>query len=253
MNRIMCIYKIYCLSNYKIYIGSSMNVSKRWQYHIQDLKKGSHRNNYLQHAWNKYGEENFVFSIIETIEDKNELVNREQYWMDYYQSHNLDIGFNLCPTAESQLGHKWTNEQKKKQSERMKGKMSSEEARKLKSYQGDNPAAKLSKDDVINVVKKYNNGETPKDIANSLGLTSCTTVRNIIHRKTWTDITDQMEILYRKRTPCKHLSINVEIILKIREKYKNGYTPLQISKELNLKSYIVKRICKNETWSDCFV
>jgi hypothetical protein len=36
----------------------------------------------LQNAWNKYGEDNFYFSVLELVPDKDKLIEREQYWID---------------------------------------------------------------------------------------------------------------------------------------------------------------------------
>src|SRR3990167_10246615 len=43
------------------YIGSAArSVSQRWQEHRYALRRGFHRNPYLQNAWNKYGESAFA-------------------------------------------------------------------------------------------------------------------------------------------------------------------------------------------------
>ena len=72
------IYEITNLINNKIYIGSSINIKKRWKDHILLLKNQKHINVHLLNAWNKYGEENFSFSIIEEIYPK-EKENRKDF------------------------------------------------------------------------------------------------------------------------------------------------------------------------------
>ena len=59
------IYKIENIINNIIYIGSSINVEKRFERHKYDLKRNKHHNIYLQRSYNKYGIENFKFEIIE--------------------------------------------------------------------------------------------------------------------------------------------------------------------------------------------
>ena len=59
------IYKIKNKVNGKVYIGQSIRIEKRWIDHKKTLRSNSHRNIYLQNAWNKYGEENFIHEIIE--------------------------------------------------------------------------------------------------------------------------------------------------------------------------------------------
>ena len=56
-----------------------------------------HVNRHLQASWNKYGEKNFKFNIIETC-TKESLNNRENYWINYYNTlnngYNLDEGYD---------------------------------------------------------------------------------------------------------------------------------------------------------------
>jgi group I intron endonuclease len=91
------IYKITCIPTQKVYIGQSISIKKRIQYHRQDLEKNRHHNDYLQAAHNKYGIENFKFEAIEYPEDTSpeNLTAREQYWIDFFDSMNPEKGFNL--------------------------------------------------------------------------------------------------------------------------------------------------------------
>jgi group I intron endonuclease len=71
MKKISGIYKIINKVNNKYYVGSSRNIKNRWNTHKQSLKNQSHHNEYLQRAWNKYGENAFDFLIEkEVLEDK---------------------------------------------------------------------------------------------------------------------------------------------------------------------------------------
>ena len=56
------------------------------------LKKNYHHNIHLQNAWNKYGEENFEFSIIEECH-MDQLDQREIYWISKLNSY--EDGYNL--------------------------------------------------------------------------------------------------------------------------------------------------------------
>lgn len=91
------IYKITCVPTQKVYIGQSVSIKKRIQYHRQDLEKNRHHNDYLQSAVNKYGIENFKFEAIEYPEDTSveNLTIREQYWIDFFDSMNPEKGFNM--------------------------------------------------------------------------------------------------------------------------------------------------------------
>ena len=90
------IYKIECCTTGVVYIGStSVSFKKRWRKHKQRLRHNYHENNYLQNAWNKYGEENFIFEIVEHIEDINIVKERESHWLSLYFSKGRDYCFNL--------------------------------------------------------------------------------------------------------------------------------------------------------------
>ena len=78
--KIIGIYKIKCLKNNKVYIGQSVNIMQRWYVHKTKLRANKHDNIYLQNAWNKYGERNFEFSLIERCK-KEELDSKEEYYI----------------------------------------------------------------------------------------------------------------------------------------------------------------------------
>ena len=63
------IYIIQCKATGKVYVGSSENIEKRWLQHKYSLKKNTHHSKKLQNAWNKYGETEFEFQIVEEVID----------------------------------------------------------------------------------------------------------------------------------------------------------------------------------------
>lgn len=72
------IYYITNLINYKVYVGSSLNIRKRWVQHKNELNKNNHANSHLQAAWNKYGACNFKFDVIQFVpENKLEEVENQ--------------------------------------------------------------------------------------------------------------------------------------------------------------------------------
>lgn len=86
------IYKIENIINHKIYIGQTTkkNPEKRFKEHI--YKAFSSPNTFLHEAIRKHGVENFTFSVIEEVENKD-LNEREMYWISYYDSYNK--GYNM--------------------------------------------------------------------------------------------------------------------------------------------------------------
>lgn len=88
---------IYCIENIvtnKKYIGQSVNIKDRWYKHKNELKHGIHSNDYLQKSWNKYGETNFKFYILECC-DCDKLDEREIYYIELHNTLNHDYGYNL--------------------------------------------------------------------------------------------------------------------------------------------------------------
>jgi hypothetical protein len=67
------------------YIGQAQSFKIRWQKHITSLRKGNHRCKPLQKAWDKYGEDSFIFSKIAII-PIDQLSIREQEQFDAFVS-----------------------------------------------------------------------------------------------------------------------------------------------------------------------
>lgn len=110
------IYKILNSSTGKVYVGSAVNIRKRWTEHKRTLRIGLHCNILLQRAWTKHGDADFTFSILEGVDERRNLVSREQYWLDLLAASDPAKGYNLCSVAGSQLGAKRTPEQREKMS-----------------------------------------------------------------------------------------------------------------------------------------
>ena len=65
----------------RIYVGSSKDVYARWTDHLLYLRKGEHHSKKLQFHYNKYGEDDLVFSIIVCC-DRDDLYKVEQFYID---------------------------------------------------------------------------------------------------------------------------------------------------------------------------
>ena len=105
---------IYCIKNLvtlKVYIGQSTSCKRRMTDHKYMLRKNEHDNEYLQFAWNKYGETNFEFSILETCEEQD-LDDREIFYIRKFNSTNRDYGYNRESGGLS--NRKWCRESRDK-------------------------------------------------------------------------------------------------------------------------------------------
>ena len=89
------IYKITDLSNNKSYIGQSVNIQRRF---LQHLRKDTIA---IDIAINQKGFQNFTFQILEEC-SKEELNEKEQYWIEYYDSFYNGYNANKGGTASLQ-------------------------------------------------------------------------------------------------------------------------------------------------------
>lgn len=208
------IYGIHNTVNGKIYIGKTgMNFGDRWDCHRSLLRNNKHDNSYLQHAWNKYGENAFEFIIVEEC-TVDELNDKEKYWIQYYKDQGLaynildggdgldNLGTHLSEETKrkigeknrvNNLGKKHSEETKRKMSESHKGYKPTPEAiaktaeASRKAMQANPPLAKLTPDDVREIRKLNEEGVKSKDIAEQFNVTyQC--IRDVILGKRWSHV-----------------------------------------------------------------
>lgn len=122
------VYSILNSINGKIYVGSAIILHRRLVDHIYFLNLGKHHSILLQRAWNKYGEEAFSFYVLEYC-NKDQVVDREQYWIDLTNCADPECGYNISPTAGNCLGVRHSEEVKLARSKRLKGIKRSDEAK----------------------------------------------------------------------------------------------------------------------------
>ena len=94
------IYMIKNKVNNKAYIGQSINIESRWYHHKKDLSNNSHGNTHLQNSWNKYGESNFEFTVLEEC-TKEELNDKEIYLISYFGGCNSSSLYNYRAGGDS--------------------------------------------------------------------------------------------------------------------------------------------------------
>ena len=79
---------IYCIENIvngKKYVGQSVDIASRFIKHRYLLRNNKHYNVHLQGAWNTYGEDNFLFYVLEECNTAL-LDEREQYYIKDFNS-----------------------------------------------------------------------------------------------------------------------------------------------------------------------
>ncbi len=109
------IYKIVNSQNGKIYVGSSLDVERRWRSHKNALRAGRHRNPHLQNSWDLYGESAFSFSVLDQVSEERCIYEAEQHYID-----TLEPEYNIATVAGGGSGPR-SEETKRKISDAIKG------------------------------------------------------------------------------------------------------------------------------------
>lgn len=113
------VYEIVNLINNKRYVGSSKDLKTRRANHFSGRRSNPH----MQWAMKKYGIENFVFNVLEYVQEED-LLRVEQFYID-----TLNPEYNICRVAGSRLGASMSEEAKAKISKAVKERVISDETR----------------------------------------------------------------------------------------------------------------------------
>jgi group I intron endonuclease len=150
------IYTITNLKNSKIYVGSTIrSFYERRNSHKSSLRNKTHVNRHLQRAFNKHGEDSFLFEILEECNIEY-CRAQEQYWINILNVTNRNFGYNILSVPGSRQNVKHTKETKNKISKGHIGKIVTEKTKaKMKI---------ASKERLIKYAEKYKNfGGRPSD------------------------------------------------------------------------------------------
>lgn len=108
-NRWSAVYLWLNLLNGKIYVGSTVDLYRRFRQYRSAHKKNADTMP-LHYAMNRDGFENFELIILERVDNHDMLLRREQSWMDHLKSYNPRIGYNMLRHAKSRLGARASEE-----------------------------------------------------------------------------------------------------------------------------------------------
>jgi len=108
--------------NNKWYVGSSVNILReRWPHHKSALRYNKHHCKHLQNAWNKYGEDNFEFHVVELNTEHIRVT--EQKYIDYGKFNCRGMMYNTSEDVRRPtLGKKQSLETIAKRIRHQKGK-----------------------------------------------------------------------------------------------------------------------------------
>lgn len=247
------IYQIKNKANGKVYIGSSKNLKRRFSQHKRQLNNNYHDNRHLQYSFNKYGQNNFEFHIIE-ITNLEEMLEREEFWINHLKSYDSNYGYNRSRTAVSPSlsdeGKKKLSEERKGKNNPFYGKTHSEESIRLikeaqkrkkpvteehrstlrkRMMSDDNPSLKVFEGDVITIKLLLRDTELNyQEIANIFNVT-CTLIGMIDKNSKRKHI----KIFEKDQLSDEHKKLAAEI-LKKRLTKKGTRLPPSIVKEIKI-------------------
>lgn len=229
-NNLMGIYKIN-YPNGKIYIGLSTNIKRR----LREHNCNTHEN--LQPcdaAIKKYGKITKI-EILEEIQNKEQLEEREKQWINYYQSNNREKGYNLTPGGNG-----------------------------FYACGEDSYNATFSNKEVLDIRKRRYNGERKKDVYKDQSDRNFKTFENIWWGRNYTNVGNEYIIPTGNKTRAEYSSeankglkngrakATLKDILDIRQRYEQGETLSSISKDyiFRLSKSTIRRIALKEVFTN---
>lgn len=244
------IYKIENKVNGKIYIGSTNNKARRWRKHKWMLKNNRHHNIHLQRAFNEYGSKEFEFSMIEIVQKGENLLNREDFYIKYWNYHIPEMIYNEALDAKAPTrgktgedaafyGKHHNKVTKQKISKSMKGRMVGE----------DNPMYGQTGEDA----PMYDVHRTGKDAPNYGNRHTEAAIKKMSSAKKGKELTDEHKKHIseakkgEKNDNSKLTEKKVKIILHLLDG--GHFTQGQIGKMFGVARGTVTNISTGETWS----
>lgn len=221
LKKLVGVYSIACTANGMQYIGSAVDVRRRWGNHRWALRHDRHGNPALQADWNQYGEGAFEFKMLADVPDEGIRRAIEQSYIDCVLGDAR--AYNRSPSSLNNRGHKYTDKQRATLSVALKGKPKSAEHRaalgaaaerrwatvadderrermaamgrgnqgKPKSDEHRRNIARgralLSEEQVRDIKRRLRAGETMRPIAEELGV-HVSTISNIRRGRSWSHV-----------------------------------------------------------------
>ena len=154
-NYLMWIYKITNIQNNKVYIGQTIRpIEQRFHRHLNDALNNI-LDTHLARAIRKYGKDSFIIEEIDNAQTQDELNQKEQYWIRYYNS--VKDGYNETD-AISKCGGNTYQSKTKEEMEVIKDKI------RQTKIGANNPMARKIKRTNIITNEEYRNSELAEKV-----------------------------------------------------------------------------------------
>lgn len=200
----------------KVYVGSTVDIERRFRKHKSELKKNKHRCSEMLKDFNLYGFESFKLVILEKVE-KEKLLEREQYWFEILKNKNemynkrilvhtnknlkhseetknkISKNSNLKGEKNGMFGKKHSFKSKIKMSESRKGEKNHRFGKGVEIEGEKNPNSKLKENEVLQIIDMLNKKISIIEISKIFNISSTHIIR-IKNGKTWKKFTNRLVI-----------------------------------------------------------
>lgn len=80
------VYAIVNIRTSEVYVGSTVDLTRRSAQHFKALEEGLHHNRTLQYSFDTTGPSGFTFIVLEYVPDEDRLEATEQRWLNRLRS-----------------------------------------------------------------------------------------------------------------------------------------------------------------------
>ena len=238
------LYKVTNIKNGKFYIGSSTNIEIRWKNHKAALRNNHHINKHLQSAWNKYGEEVFLFEIIKKTK---KLKKEEQKLLNEYVG-SKDC-YNKSMDATSPMRNRKHSESTlKTMSRQRRGTKKSEEwKRKIRESNIKTWSKLTTSSKFMSKHKKYSSFWKGKKFSRSHLQNMKSAGTNSWNKLSKNEQRERILKTSGENNPCAILT--EQQVKNIRLDYAtNQYTQKQLADKYKIKLHHVRDLVNRRTW-----
>lgn len=266
-----------------------MKFIKRYWHHRWKLRNNCHDNKFLQNTWNKHGEDDFVFEVVEVLHKDDNMNLYEIEYIEKYDSYNN--GFNLttggegkknCPMPEHaklivgaknrkhNLGKKHSKETREKmrlssprrkltkrqidilRASRIGSKHTDEAKQKMreKKLGSRNAVSVINEEQAYEIKQRLIDGERIIDVSTNMDI-DYAIIKAILQCKTWNHVeVDGWTEFIQQYNKNKKQLLSDDDVLKIRSLLKEEYTAKEISEICNIGISVVYGIKQNRTYKN---
>lgn len=254
------VYQIKNIVDGKIYVGSSIDIQRRFKEHRDGLSRGIHPNNHLQNAWNMYGESSFEFSVLEEVFDSDILRSREKYYIDLLDCTNRNVGYNFLDNPNIGFGVSASAEVRKKISVACSGEKNGNYGRKPTEEELKRIRENRWGKNYVKTPRKYGPRKTKEELKLSRQrmsdlmkdrVVSDETRQKISKARLGTHHSEQTRAKFseqRKGANNASSKLTKEQVLEIYEKMNSGVNYKEICAQYNIGQCWAYKIKRKEHW-----